>query len=1018
MHHVIRLSMSAIAMCSLTLATSEPAQGQVVQGDQLDPSAYGNSRVESMEMAIQRDQVRILDGPEFPKARDGEQGVWSVPSRRGSFYPHSGNHYITNQWGDPRMGIGFPRPTHVLGVYVAGQAAPGVWATALRVTGFRDGSMVDRTEWFIDIGKTPTWFEIDLKNVDRIVFEAESPQHHGAWYALDDLTFVSSPQFKSKVPLPTVIDFEDRGYRWDLSGTNYKGLTWEVGEGVFQDHEAVDPPVRNDPNPAPFARNAETPLGNTQATAPILINSFQGVVRGDADTFSFPPDSCGTIGPNHYVEVVNRNFAVYDRSSGAELLNIHLQSFLPGSSGDPRVLWDQYSERYIVIVSDFSNTNSLYLAVSTSDDPLGSWFKTDFATDGGVDERCWPDYETLGVNEQGIYTATYMIGCGMTIFAIDKAPLIAPAPSLGTITAFRQFPFEGAIQPVHSFGATDGEYFISIDSNSTLRLRKLTGSLNSPIIQELGVVNIEPVQTAINAPALGSRTDINTIDTRPINAVYRNGSIWTTHDVMTPFGTTGCRWYEIDPNTRQVIQTGLVQDPNLHFYYGSIAVNSGNDVVMGFSGSHADQYVGSYFTGRRSTDPAGHMAMPLLMKAGEGSYTNIDRFGRNRWGDYSLCTIDPRDDRTFFTVQEYAELPDDQGNDLWGTWIAELAFCSDSSIMDCNGNCIDDAIDIESGDRPDCNGNGIPDECDTRSGFSKDCNNNGIPDECDIDCNANGIPDECELRYFMASSGSLGPIGAGSPQSFRVPESPEIIEGDVRVTLIVQGDFGSSDQSLKVTLNQFFTIKAFEASGHECPDKPDVYVATIPNALFRFVRILDPEHDLNFEITASNAVDASACLDGSTVSLELMYRADTGRDLNGNGVPDECDPPVCRGQEATIYVDLFGTIVGGHFDGLPYFGFLLGTHGDDVIVGTEGDDLIIALGGNDIICALGGNDLVIGNHGDDLLDGGDGFDALHGGGGDDRCDHGERNSNCEEEFPPRVERRLNDRSRLKPRPDR
>jgi len=69
---------------------------------------------------------------------------------------------------------------------------------------------------------------------------------------------------------------------------------------------------------------------------------------------------------------------------------------------------------------------------------------------------------------------------------------------------------------------------------------------------------------------------------------------------------------------------------------------------------------------------------------------------------------------------------------------------------DCNGNGVQDSVDIAIGTSEDCNGNGIPDECDLDSGGSQDCNGNSVPDECDIaggfsqDCNGNGVPDECE----------------------------------------------------------------------------------------------------------------------------------------------------------------------------------------------------------------------------------------------------------------------------------
>ncbi|MGB2984359.1 MAG: hypothetical protein WBE26_00635 [Phycisphaerae bacterium] len=56
-------------------------------------------------------------------------------------------------------------------------------------------------------------------------------------------------------------------------------------------------------------------------------------------------------------------------------------------------------------------------------------------------------------------------------------------------------------------------------------------------------------------------------------------------------------------------------------------------------------------------------------------------------------------------------------------------------MIDCNGNGIADACDI------DC---GAPD-CSPPCGGSADCNDNGVPDECEPDCNENGVADECDI---------------------------------------------------------------------------------------------------------------------------------------------------------------------------------------------------------------------------------------------------------------------------------
>jgi hypothetical protein len=62
------------------------------------------------------------------------------------------------------------------------------------------------------------------------------------------------------------------------------------------------------------------------------------------------------------------------------------------------------------------------------------------------------------------------------------------------------------------------------------------------------------------------------------------------------------------------------------------------------------------------------MAAPAQYKAGTGSHNLVDGAGRNRWGDYSYTTLDPVDETTFWTIQEYGH-----DTDIWGTYIAKLS---------------------------------------------------------------------------------------------------------------------------------------------------------------------------------------------------------------------------------------------------------------------------------------------------------------------------------------------------------
>jgi hypothetical protein len=490
---------------------------------------------------------------------------------------------------------------------------------------------------------------------------------------MDDLTYKSQKDNKQ----PTIIDFEDCCFSQNLNDSNYAGLTWEIGTGNFYyDRDEIfisdNSSNLNKKHASELDKYNKNYPNNYLIKTPSNISNFQGVIRGDAGSWSYPPDSCGAIGPNHFVEVVNRNFAVYNKSTGEELINILLGTFLPGSNGDPRVIYDQYSNRWFVIVCDFET--KIYLAVSMSDDPTDDWFKVDFVVSEGSDAGRWPDYPTLGVDEYGIYTAAYMVGgSSMSIFALDKTPLIAEEPSLGDIYAFRDLPWEGAIQPVHTFGTTDGEYFVSVRSSTAIRVRLLTNLLGNPILAELGSVTILSHSEPPDAPALGSTIPLDTVGTRLMNAVYRDGYIWTAHCIGID-GRAASRWYKINVSGPSLADNGTVNDSTMYYFFPSVMVNAWGDVLMGFSGSNPSQYAAAYFTSRLSDDPPGVMSPPVLLKEGEASYNLIDYYSRNRWGDYSLCSLDPITEHEIWTIQEYAHTHNDSGENRWGTWIGKFSF--------------------------------------------------------------------------------------------------------------------------------------------------------------------------------------------------------------------------------------------------------------------------------------------------------------------------------------------------------
>ena len=645
----------------------------LMESEQLPAEAITVRGVEGWDAVMERMTERAPDVG-IGRMRNGAQGTWQVPSSGAAERPHSGTRLINNRWGDTHMGIGFDGVVDLTGAWVAGMGPEASWSPGLRAIGYLDGAEVARTAWFTAIGDEASYFAMNLESVDRVVIESRVATQGSGFYSLDDLTFNVAGGAER------TLDFEDLDYRSTLSGTQYAGLVWEVGTGTF-DRPATG--KRRAPGlPGADAQTGTTSFLGGAGTAPDLVNDFDGPRLGDNGAGFIPPDTCGAVGTDHFVAVVNENISVYDKVTGNRLINSALDTFMgPGinSALDPRVVFDPDSERWIIIGTNFSSGQQIHVAVSTSDDATGTFFKFSFATDGGSDAGSWPDYPTLGVDARGIYTASFMVSgnASHSLFALDKAPLVAANPSVGTVSAFRQLTFEGAIQPAVHWEDDGGAYCVSTSGNSSIRVRRVLPPMTNPTLQAVGFTSVGNHDSPPDAPALGSGTPLDTVSDRLMNSVYRNGSIWMAHCVNSG-GRSAGRWYEIDPdNVASSVQQGTISDSSLYYLFPTIAVNGNGDVVVGMSGSNSSQFAGCYVTGRRASDPAGQMAVPVQYQPGLGAYNRLDGIGRNRWGDYSLTSADPTDD-TIWTIQERAG-----DNNNWLTHIAQLEFEEEAIVNYC-----------------------------------------------------------------------------------------------------------------------------------------------------------------------------------------------------------------------------------------------------------------------------------------------------------------------------------------------
>ena len=164
--------------------------------------------------------------------------------------------------------------------------------------------------------------------------------------------------------------------------------------------------------------------------------------------------------------------------------------------------------------------------------------------------------------------------------------------------------------------------------------------------------------------------------------MFRNGHVYYAQTILLPPGGTGfgnhtaVQWVELDTNGN-FVQGGRIEDPGANSWNGghsyafaSLAVNARNDVLVGFSEFESDDFSDAGYAFRAGTDPPGTIRAPVTLKDGEGPYVKTEGSARNRWGDYSGAAVDPSDDLSLWTVQEYARIPIGRGDDSgrWGTW--------------------------------------------------------------------------------------------------------------------------------------------------------------------------------------------------------------------------------------------------------------------------------------------------------------------------------------------------------------
>jgi Putative Ig domain. len=434
-------------------------------------------------------------------------------------------------------------------------------------------------------------------------------------------------------------------------------------------------------------------------TAPSAINNFEGVSNLDG---VYPPDTNGDVGPNDYVQWVNLHFQIFSKSGvsryGPAAGNTLWSGFggpcATQNAGDPIALYDPLADRWVMAQFTSSSPYGECVAVSTTSDPTGSYYRYFFQ----FSTSTFYDYPHLGVWSDGYYLSANRFGGlfgtfqGASAIVLDRTHML-----LGQPAAFQQFNTStsyGTLLPADLDGTApptnSPEVFGEIGS-TTLHLWKFhvdwatpaSSTFSAPTSLGVAAYNRLCPTTRSCIPQPGTSVGLDGLGDRLMyRLAYRNfgdhESLVVNHAVNAASTGihAGVRWYEvrytggIAAGSASLYQQGTYAPDTDNRWLGGVAMDGSGNMALGYSVASSSTYAGIRYTGRLVGDPLGQMTQSeATIVAGAGSQTGSG----SRWGDYAMMAVDPIDNCTFWFTTEY--MPS-TGPAPWQTRIASFKFPS------------------------------------------------------------------------------------------------------------------------------------------------------------------------------------------------------------------------------------------------------------------------------------------------------------------------------------------------------
>jgi len=460
--------------------------------------------------------------------------------------------------------------------------------------------------------------------------------------------------------------------------------------------------------------------------SPSPTSSFMGlddIPMADSSYIVIPPDVGGAVGLSKVMSGYNNNYRIFNKSNGSVVSTVGTATFwapvVPAASRltltDPRTVYDPINNRWIVcMISDIgTSSSSIEIGVSQTSDPNGGWylFRTVVFESASIQSA---DFPILGFNKNWV-TVTVNMYTSAGAFTRGKVLMLYyPNLRAGTFTGFAVTRAAGTgfcASPCVTYSATSETLYVPTHLSSgaaTYQLDRITGSgpaaptyVVGSSLTRTGGAWVQPSGNQLPQSAPNSGTSACGATPCPMESqdaqirsapVYRGGFIYYTQSVGLPAGAmthTAAQWTKLNTPGGTVADGGRIDDATATSTNGGkwyshphVAVNANHDFMVGYTQFSSAQHPAAGYSVHLAGDAAGSIRDAAIYHAGEDYYhkTFSTATGRNRWGDFSSAQVDPSDDMTLWTVQEYGKTRTgtDDGNtgsnsSRWSTWWVSLA---------------------------------------------------------------------------------------------------------------------------------------------------------------------------------------------------------------------------------------------------------------------------------------------------------------------------------------------------------